>query len=199
MAVCDPFLSKCGLSAPHPGMRHSGPATNDPIADVAAANYCLAMSNQTQAVFDGPTGSLRLSVEQYEFPEIANDEWDSNWLVVTGDAALDGKPWTFRNACLTTFEMQRLADWLDQVAEGRSESAFCGFTEPNLDFERLSDGSIRVGFSLEALPPWCDRDGDFGEIGFTIPIDDSLSIAASNLRELLSQFPVRARANRDDS
>lgn len=157
------------------------------------------MSNQTQSVFEGLSGSLRLSVERYQFPEIANDEWDSNWLIIVGDAVLDGKPWSFRDPCLTTFEMQRLADWLDHVAAGRSEPAFCSFTEPNLDFERLSDVSIRVGFSLEALPPWGDRGGDFGDIGFTMPIDGRLSIAASALRKLLLQFPVRARAAPDVS
>jgi hypothetical protein len=155
------------------------------------------MGNEPQAVFEGPKGSLRLSVECYQFPENADDWWDSNWLIITGDAVIDGKPWFFRDPCLTTFEIERLADWLDQVAAGQAERSFCGFTEPNLDFERLSNEAIRVAFSLESLPPWGDPGGDFGEFGFTIPIDDRLATAASNLRKLLSQFPVRSRDTRD--
>jgi hypothetical protein len=156
-------------------------------------SYAATMEQKTQAVFEGPTGSLRISVERYQFPEIENDEWDSNWLMITGDAILDEKRWFFLDPCLTTFEMQRLADWLDQIVAGESERAFCGFTEPNLDFELVSGGAVRIGFSLEALPPWENRDGEFGELGFNVPIDDHLRTAAVNLRKLLTQFPVRAR------
>ncbi|WP_287459282.1 hypothetical protein [Sphingomonas sp.] len=154
------------------------------------------MRGEASANFAGPTGSLRIDVERYQFPEIANDEWDSNWLIIRGDVDLDGKSWSFRDPCLTTFEVERLADWLDQVSSGEAGQAFCGFTEPNLDFELLSNNSIRIGFSLEALPPWMDRTGDFGEIGFCIPIDDRLVVAASNLRRFVARFPVRAHNDR---
>lgn len=149
------------------------------------------MESDRLVIFEGPMGELRLGVEGYQFPDILDDEWDSNWLIITGDAVLDGKPWSFRDPCLTNFEMQRLADWLDQVAAGTAEKAFCGFTEPNLDFERVSDGSIRIGLSLEALPPWENRDGDLGDVGFDIPIGGQLSAAAASLRQILSRYPVR--------
>ena len=151
------------------------------------------MECETLAVFEGPAGSLRVRVERYQFPEITKDEWDSNWLIIRGDVDLDGKSWSYRDPCLTTFEMERLADWLDHIAAGEAENAFCGFTEPNLDFEQLSRDAIRIGFSLEALPPWIDSDADFGEIGLIVPIDKRLAAAASSLRGLLARFPVRAR------
>lgn len=150
------------------------------------------MENDRLAIFEGPTGALRLEVEGYQFPDVHNDEWDSNWLVITGDAVLDGRSWRFRDPCLTTFELQRLADWLDQVAAGTAEQNFCGFTEPNLDFERVSDASIRIGLSLEALPPWANRDGDFGDVGFEVSVGSQLNVAATSLRRFLRQFPVRA-------
>lgn len=151
------------------------------------------MEKEALATFEGPTGSLRIGVERYQFPKITDDDWDSNWLIINGDAVLDGKSWTFRDPCLTTFEMERLANWLDQVFSGKVEKAFCGFTEPNLDFERVSDVADRIAFSLEALPPWSKRDGDLGEIGFNVPIDDRLGAAASCLRAFLTRFPIRAR------
>ena len=150
------------------------------------------MDNDELAIFEGPTGSLRLAIEGYQFPDITDDEWDSNWLIIRGDAVLDGRSWSFRDPCLTTFEVQRLADWLDQVAMGTAEKSFCGFTEPILDFEWVPGGSIRIGLSLEALPPWENRDGDLGDIGFDVPIGDQLNVSASVFRRLLSQFPVRA-------
>ncbi|MBC9031834.1 hypothetical protein IAG41_05475 [Sphingomonas sp. JC676] len=155
--------------------------------------YAAIVENEAPATFEGPTGSLRIGVERYQFPEITGDDWDSNWLIINGDAVLDGKSWTFRDACLTTFEMERLADWLDQVSSGKVENAFCGFTEPNLDFERVSDVAVRIAFSLEALPPWSKRDSDFGEIGFNVPIDNRVGAAANSLRALLTRYPVRAR------
>lgn len=151
------------------------------------------MADQIEVLFDGPKGSLRLCVEGYQFPNLLNEEWDSDWLMVVGEAVLDGKLWRFRDPCLTTFEVERLADWLDQIAAGGAKRAFCGFTEPNLDFERRSDQSIRIGFSMEALPPWVDHESDFGAIGFDVPITDDLKIAARSLRTLLSLYPVRVR------
>jgi hypothetical protein len=149
------------------------------------------MSDRIEAVFEGATSSLRLGIERYEFPEIVDDEWDSNWLIVTGQVELDQKPWRFRDACLATFEIQQLAEWLDNVASNKGKQAFCAFIEPTLGFEQTSDGIIRIGFSLEALPPWETRDSDFGEIGFDVPIDERLKVAANSLRQLLTQFPVR--------
>ncbi|WP_420878293.1 WapI family immunity protein [Sphingobium yanoikuyae] len=55
------------------------------------------MENERPAIFEGPTGELRLEVEGYQFPDVPNDEWDSNWLVITGDAVLDGRSWRFRD------------------------------------------------------------------------------------------------------
>jgi hypothetical protein len=165
---------------------------SDPVADIALGCYVARVENEAVATFEGPTGSLRIGVERYQFPEITDEHWDSNWLMITGDAVLDGKSWSFRDPCLTTFEMERLANWLDQVSSGKVEQAFCGFTEPNLDFEQVSDATLRIAFSLEALPPWSRSDGDFGEIGINIPIDDRLGAAASSLRALLARFPIRA-------
>jgi hypothetical protein len=151
------------------------------------------MSEGITAKFVGDAGSLRLGVEGYQFPHIVDDDWDSNWLMVVGEAEIGNRPWRFRDACLTTFEVERLALWLDGVMMGDETNAFCGFTEPNLDFERVSHEAIRIGLSLEAAPPWGDDDDDLGTHGFDVPVDDRLGIAAADLRRLLQTYPVRAR------
>lgn len=144
------------------------------------------------AAFNGPNGSLRIAVERYQFPDITDDEWDSNWLVVAGEADLKGKSWSFRDPCLTTFEVERLAYWLDGVAAREPVGSICGFTEPNLEFECVSDKSVRISFWLEALPPWARHDSDLGDVGFYVPIDGTLSATAACLRRMLSRFPIRA-------
>ncbi|WP_404336406.1 hypothetical protein AB2M62_19185 [Sphingomonas sp. MMS12-HWE2-04] len=154
------------------------------------------MSQRIQAVFEGPAGALRLGIKGYQFPHNVEDEWDSNWLIVTGEAVLDGQRWNFCDPSLTTFELARLADWLDRLAAGAEQSAACQFTEPNLDFRRVSDHSLRVAFSLEAQPRWAELKDDFGAHGFEVPIDSGIATAAQALRALLALFPVRARAPR---
>lgn len=170
-----------------------GPTAPDPVANIALGCYVGRVETEAVATFEGPTGSLRIGAEGYQFPEIADEHWDSNWLIITGDAVLDGKSWSFRDPCLTTFEIERLANWLDQVSSGKVEQAFCGFVEPNLDFVQVSDATLRIAFSLEALPLWSRSDGDFGAIEIDIPIDHRLGAAASSLRALLARFPIRAR------
>ena len=158
--------------------------------------YAPMMSELGVAIFKGRAGSLRLCVEGYEFPEIVNDEWDSNWLMVSGEAVIDGKHWRFRDACLRTFEMRRLATWLDQIATGREEETFCGFIEPNLHFEKVSDRLMRIDLAFESAPPWAGPDDDCDAHGFELPIDGALATAAGELRYILSKYPLRAREPR---
>jgi hypothetical protein len=75
-----------------------------PVADIAGGRYAVRVENEALASFEGPTGSLRIGVERYQFPEITDDEWNSNWLIITGEAVLEDKSWSFRDPCLTTFE-----------------------------------------------------------------------------------------------
>lgn len=145
------------------------------------------------ATFIGPRGSLRISVERYEFPESADDKWDSNWLIIVGNAVLDGKNWSFRDACLTTFEIAGLAAWLELVSSGDNDQKYCAFAEPNLEFEHVSGASIRIAFDLETLPPWAKTDDDRNNIAMDIPIDAGLLAAAKSLRGLLTEFPIRGR------
>jgi hypothetical protein len=155
--------------------------------------YAEVVGDEPVAAFNGANGSLRVGVDRYQFPDIVDDDWDSNWLVVYGEADLDGRAWSFRDPCLTTFEVVRLADWLDHVVARQAAQSICGFTEPNLEFERISDEAIRVSFWLEALPPWAKPGSDLGDIGFEVPINNALSTTATCLRSILSRFPIRAR------
>lgn len=72
-------------------------------------SYAARVENKEKAIFKGPTGSLRIGVERYQFPEITDGYWDTSWLIITGDAVVNGQSWSFRDPCLITFEMERLA------------------------------------------------------------------------------------------
>ncbi|MGH6810902.1 MAG: WapI family immunity protein [Methylocella sp.] len=71
--------------------------------------------------------------------------WDSDWLVVAGEAELDGRAWKFRDPCLLTTEVSALANWLEARSKDASKDSEIGFIEPNL----TSRGTkVRCGSNL---------------------------------------------------
>jgi hypothetical protein len=112
---------------------------------------------------DGASVDLRPVGYEYEQAPPADSAWesepvwDANWLVILGQVrAADGREWTFSDPCLTTWEAERLLEWLQALGCGEVRKALT-FTEPNLGFrvdaqddERVR---LRVHFSAESLPP----------------------------------------------
>ncbi|SMX88720.1 hypothetical protein [Brevibacterium antiquum] len=131
---------------------------------------------------------LELQIAGYQWPnqETADQpadaaSWDSNWLVIEGAVqASDGKRWSFQDPSLTTWEVGRLSDWLQQIAEvattatapveeaSAAESPdvderapkWLTFTEPNLSFavgkQSESQVELLIGLSHEAAAPSID-------------------------------------------
>ena len=154
----------------------------------------MRMSHLDEFVLRGPDGSLRLSILRYQFPSL-QDELDANWLVIGGHACLEGKEWSFKDPCLTTFEVQRLADWLDQTALNNTNEG-TAFIEPNLQFDRVSAANIRVSMAYESAPPWAALNDPWDLHGFEVPVGPELIDAAAALRRQLNRFPVRGLSER---
>ena len=141
--------------------------------------------------------TFRLSIDGYQFPETTDDRWDANWLFVRGHVQHAQGEWTFRDPCLTTFEVQELAEWLDSIGEGQTSSQECSFTEPNLRFEYVDEGTpaIVARFAHESAPPWQLREERFVGTAQIFPVAlNDLTRAASDLRAFLRQFPERGEA-----
>ena len=152
----------------------------------------------------GYESSVTLEPVRYEFANPAGDEWDDNWLVISGDVSAPDAEWQFAVPCLTTFEAKRISAWLRGVANGDVPVSVSGdagvvpsleFTEPNLAFSVGSsrDGSIsvRVHFAFESKPVGQssdDRKQFWVEIAAT---DADLDAAADVWDEALSAFPDR--------
>jgi hypothetical protein len=64
-------------------------------------------------------------------------------------------PWRFQDACLTTFELRQLAEWLDGVAQGVPDPDFGYFTEPGLRLDYCSEPepAVSLTLALECAPP----------------------------------------------
>jgi hypothetical protein len=136
---------------------------------------------------------FELEVVDYEYPDRTSDDYDSNWLIVEGTVRHPRGNWWFREPILLTYELIRLADWLDAVAVATEPEPWCGFIEPNLSFALSGTGAARtvqVTFTAEARPPWARSDEDV-RVEFPVAGSD-LRAAAASLRRQLRQFPQRA-------
>ena len=145
----------------------------------------------------GQNSSLDLVIVGYQFPDITEGGWDSNWLLVKGIACLDGKKWEFVDPCLTTLEAQRLANWLEATAQFENTGPYCDFVEPNLQFSRRRPNIVRISFALESQPPWADDEDDWDKHGFEVPVGPALLAAAKQMREQLRKFPIRGTLGSD--
>lgn len=109
--------------------------------------------------------------------------------------------WTFCDPCLTTFELEQLAVWLDGVANGKIDPDNGYFTEPNLHFEYVTMpiSAIQVTFAYESAPSWLtEREERFegATIRFPLALND-LGAASRCLRVSLSRFPIRGVPEED--
>ena len=141
--------------------------------------------------------SLELSTSGYQFPDIEDDRWDSNWLIVSGRVRHRRGSWTFSDPCLTTFEVEQLASWLDHVHTGRPDPDLCYFTEPNLCFRytREAEPTIEVRIAHESAPPWLVGEIRLAGVALEFPVAmNDARVAATELRRFTSSFPVRGRA-----
>lgn len=139
-------------------------------------------------------GSLVLSVDGYQFPEITDDRWDSNWLVVTGRVTGPRGSWTFRDPCLTTLELARLASWLAATDSGPPEHGTLEFLEPNLRFEHVGgpEPAIRLRLAHESAPPTLTGNGRLRGVLLEFPLClNEPKVAATEARCLAERFPVR--------
>ena len=137
-----------------------------------------------------------LVVLRYENPDVTEDRWDANWLVVSGTVTTGDQSWRFVDPCVTTFELAELAEWLDGL--NWHESSECAFTEPNLAFaySPSPDSVLRIRFAHESAPPWIRGVEERLEgvtLEFPMRARDAADAAAA-LRNTLVDYPIRGGA-----
>jgi hypothetical protein len=137
--------------------------------------------------------AFELRIVGYQFPDEQTADYDSNWLLVEGAVQHPRGDWRFRDPSMLTYEVAKLADWLEAAADGTEPEPWCAFIEPNLSFEVVGEGAdraLRVSFAIEALPHWA-KPGE--EVYIDFPFSDlDLPTAVASLRQQLSAFPQRA-------
>jgi len=78
--------------------------------------------------------AFELTILGYQFPELASEQYDSNWLVIRIHVDHPSGSWEARDPCLLSYEVAELADWLEAVAQGEPARREMSFMEPNLEF-----------------------------------------------------------------
>jgi hypothetical protein len=146
----------------------------------------------------GSSVAFELIILRYQFPDVHEDRWDSNWLVVLGKVATnDGNSWHFTDPAVTTFELADLADWLRDVAVRENTYNDFEFTEPKLGFFLKTDPqpTLRVKFAHESAPPWVSEHERVAGVFVDFPLSEAdVAVAADELREALNDFPIRGGA-----
>jgi hypothetical protein len=147
----------------------------------------------------GDSGNaFELIILRYQFPDVHEDRWDSNWLEVSGKVTTGEQSWRFSDPAVTTFELADLADWLEAVALGDAHDDEFEFTEPNLAFfvVRTPAPTLRVRFAHESAPPWIEaHDERMAGVLVDFPLAETdLALAANDLRNALIEFPMRGGA-----
>lgn len=151
--------------------------------------------------FTSGKNAFRLAITGYQIPEVGDEPFDVNWLVVWMEIDSGQEKLTLKDSCLTTFEVEKLANWLEQAQTGSEEEAACTFQQPVLAFRlmrspessansKVDSGTLRVYVSL----PW-DNSASAGNQNkrLEFPLSEvDLQEAAASLREQLKQYPPRA-------
>ncbi len=135
----------------------------------------------------------------YEYPDAEGEPYDANWLQVRVDVAGPQGAWSITDPCLLTYEVARLADWLDLAGSGQAATPAISFLEPALLFRLIererSEKVLRIHFGNLAHPNWAAEalpPGKNPDLWVDFPLAEiDLPSAAQSLRAQLKKFPRR--------
>lgn len=138
-----------------------------------------------------------IRIRGYQFPHMETEDYDSNWLMISGDVVHPRGAWRFSDPCLLTYEAEGLASWLEMLANSEPLPTTCGFIEPNLEFRAVARGQhgiLQVHFNLEARPDWASSSAAREqELWVEFPFDElDLRALGREWRKELEAFPQRA-------
>lgn len=139
--------------------------------------------------------SVELKITNYQFPEIVDGDYDSNWLNIYLNVKSKVGHWQTIDPSLTTWDMQRLINWFDNLSKDfEPEYLEIAFLEPNLCFELLDRfnsqiKTIRIIFDYESKAKSASEEKEyFVDI---IVDNDELKRIKLDLEKELENYPER--------
>ena len=143
----------------------------------------------------GTDGSeIEIHLTRYQFPEIMDEKWDANWLMISLRVQSPQGSWHTEDPALLTWEVGDLANWFEALANKQQEERWLVFLEPCLGFvvtkQTADTVNLQVRLGHEFRPPWLDS---WQKARVTLTLSrDALRLAAESLREELARFPIRS-------
>lgn len=157
---------------------------------------------------------VSLSPIGYQFPDITDDQWDSNWLMIRGTARTPDEEWTFEDPAMLVHEAVAFGVWLHDVAAGRASlieddkdsHVWPGATqnlEPNIGLGLVEStkgsATLRIFLRAESGPPRVQRDDQLSDMDFSFDLTtsrDAIEHAAEEWDAELVKFPERGDPSR---
>lgn len=138
---------------------------------------------------------VEFKVLNYQFPEITDCEYDSNWLLIYLKVNSHCGDWESVDASLLVSELMDLTEWFENLVNNKEMiSNSLSFIEPNLRFELIENSkdlkTVRMSFDLESRPPNADDSKDYF-IDFKFNNTELIKII-EELKSELKRFPLRA-------
>jgi hypothetical protein len=136
---------------------------------------------------------VSLAVSGYQFPQITAG-YDGNWLKVTFSGRNHFGAWSAESACLLTWDLLSLCEWLQDAQDDAADTWCCADMDLTIGCLGWSRGrawlvvTLRYGFRNTALDGTGCGDKDIVVVGCTV---DELAAARTNVAEALSGFPPR--------
>lgn len=141
--------------------------------------------------------TVEFRITNYEFPEITNCEYDSNWLLVYLNVKSEYGNWQTTDPSLLVRDLSDIIEWFKKLANNvEPEYDSLVFMEPNLEFELIKNESnlktVRIKFDLESRPQNAD---DEKEYFVDCEMDKSeLNRITQELQKELEKYPERANS-----
>lgn len=138
--------------------------------------------------------TVEFEITNYQFPEITDCEYDSNWLLIFLKVKSDCGNWQTIDPSLLVSEVKNIIEWIDKLSENETlNSDYLVFLEPNLEFELKSSTTekkrIRIIFDLESRPKSADDQKEyFVDCEFN---NAELKQIASELKKEIELYPER--------
>lgn len=137
---------------------------------------------------------LKFTIKNYEFPDIVDCEYDSNWLIINVDVESKKGNFVVEGPYLLTREVEELSQWFENLSNKNLEKLSIYFMEPDLFFEvdRVNDENIviNVFFDAEFMPEFHISKDDLFFVSFHLSPEDLLN-ASKDLKEQLEKYPTR--------
>jgi hypothetical protein len=139
---------------------------------------------------------FEMRVAGYQFPHLEHEPYDSDWLNIQVRVKHSRGAWSKTDACMLTFELAHLIDWLKGLADDLPAHSEERFMEPELSFEWFGEDRniLRIYLHYSLRPPWSPYHGPDEEeelfVEFAVT-PEGLRNACASLHDDLKKYPVR--------